>query len=119
MEKKSRVFGNNLRFYLKQKDMQPKHLADRLGYSEYEIQKMMDSRLFLDKHEQEQVAGVLGVSIDTLYEPLEDKCYESAGCFECRGEFSTAENKKEILDLFDVYCDIQEVLVGEGLKPSI
>lgn len=119
MEKKSRVFGSNLRFYLKQKEMQPEQLADKLGYSEYEIQKMMDARLFLDKQEQEQVAEALGVSVDTLYEPLENKCYESAGCLECRGEFSTAEHKKEILDLFDVYCDVQEVLVEEGLKPSI
>ncbi|MCM1048319.1 MAG: helix-turn-helix domain-containing protein [Clostridiales bacterium] len=119
MKKKSRVFGSNMRFYLKQKGMQPGQLADRLGYSEYEIQKIMDSRLFLDKKEQEQVSEALGVSVETLYEQLEDECYESAGCLECRGEFSTAENKKEILDLFDIYCDIQEVLVEEGLKPSI
>lgn len=119
MGRESRVFGSNLRFYLKQKEMQPQQLADRLGYSEYEIQKMMDARLFLDKQEQEQIASVLEVSLDTLYEPLEDECYERAGCIECRGEFSTAENKKEILDLFDVYCDIQEVLAEEGLKPSI
>lgn len=119
MEKSSRVFGSNLRFYLKQKEMQPKQLADRLGYSEHEIQKVMDARLFLDKEEQGEVADVLEIPLETLYEPLEDKCYESAGCLECRGEFSTAGNKKEILDLFDVYCDIQEVLVEEGLKPSI
>ena len=119
MGKDSRVFGSNLRFYLRQKEMQPQQLAERLGYSEYEIQKMMDARLFLDKQEQEQIASVLEISLDTLYEPLGDACYESAGCLECRGEFSTAENKKEILDLFDVYCDVQEVLVEEGLKPSI
>ena len=119
MEKESRVFGCNLRFYLKQKEMQPEQLADRLGYSEYEIQKIMDARLFLDRKEQEQIAEVLGVPLDILYEPLEDKYYESAGCLECRGEFSTVERKKEILDLFDIYCDIQEVLVEEGLKPSI
>ncbi len=31
---------------------------------------MMDSRLFLDKKEQEQVAEVLGVLVDTLYDLL-------------------------------------------------
>ena len=46
----------------------------------------------------------------------EDKYYENAGCFECRGEFSSPENKKIILDLFDTYCDVQEVLAEEGLK---
>ena len=44
------------------------------------------------------------MTVDALYERLEDKCYESAGCFECRGGFSTEENKETILDLFD-YLD--------------
>lgn len=119
MREKSRVFGNNLRFYLEQKGMQPEQLAKKLGYSEHEIQKMMDARLFLDRQEQQQIADTLNVPLDVMYEPQKDHIYESVGCFECRGEFSTADNKKVILDLFDVYCDIQEVLVEEGLKPSI
>lgn len=119
MGEKSRVFGNNLRFYLKQRGIQSGQLAEKLGYSEYEIEKMMDARLFLDRQEQEQIAQVLGVSVDTMYEALEDELYENAGCLECRGEFSSAENKKIIFDLFDIYCDVQEVLKEEGLKPSI
>lgn len=119
MDRKDRVFGNNLRFYSQQKGMQVGWIANKLGYSEYEVQKMMDARLFLDREEQEQVAKLLGVTVDMLYQPLEDKCYESAGCIECKGEFSTPAHKKEILDLFDIYCDVQEVLEEEGLKPSI
>lgn len=119
MGEKSRVFGNNLRFYLEQKKMSPEQLAEKLGYTEYEIQKMMDARLFLDRQEQEQIAEALDVTVDTLYEVQGDKIYEAVGCLECRGEFSVAENKKIILDLFDVYCDVQEVLAEEGLKPSI
>lgn len=119
MREKSRVFGNNLRFYLKQNRMSSEQLAEKLGYSEYEIQKIMDARLFLDREEQEQIAEALEVSVDALYEVLEDALYEKAGCLECRGEFSNASNKKKILDLFDVYCDVQEVLAEEGLKPSI
>ena len=119
MEKKSKVFGNNLRFYLQQKGIGIGQFADKLGYSEHEIQKIMDARLFLDSQEKEQIAEALEMTVDALYEPLEDRCYESAGCFECRGEFSTEENKEAILDLFDVYCDIQEILAEEGLKPPI
>ncbi len=44
---------------------------------------------------------------------------EDVACLECRGEFSSEENKKKILDLFDTYCDVQEVLAEEGLKSSI
>ena len=29
------------------------------------------------------------------------------------------ESKQEILDLFDVYCDVQETLLEEGLKSSV
>lgn len=119
MKEKSRVFGNNLRFYLKQKGLRINQFANKLGYSEYEVQKMMDARLFLDRQEQEEIARAVGVTVDALYETLEDKCYEDAGGLECRGEFSTAENKRKILDLFDIYCDVQETLAEEGLKPSI
>lgn len=119
MREKSRVFGNNLRFYLNRKGMQLEQLAEKLGYSKLEIQKIMDARLFLDRQEQEQVAEALDVLLDILYEPQEDQLYESIGCFECIGEFSTADNKKTILDLFDAYCDVQEVLAEEGLKPPL
>lgn len=118
MKDTSRVFGSNLRYYLKQKGMQLGQIAAKLGYSEYEIQKIMDARLFLDRQEQKQIAETLEMPVEQLYEALEDELYESAGCLECRGKFSTAEHKKEILDLFDVYCDIQETLTEEGLKPS-
>lgn len=119
MERENRVFGNNLRFYAQKKGIKLKWLADQLECSEYEVQKMMDARLFLDRCEQEHVAEILGVTVDMLYQPLEDKDYESAGCIEYRGEFSAPEHKKQILDLFDVYCDVQEILAEEGLKPSI
>lgn len=83
-----KIFGKEMHDFLE--------LAEKLGYSEYEIQKIMDARLFLDKQEQEQVAEALDVSLDILYEPQEDQLYESVGCMECRGKFSTADNKKII-----------------------
>ncbi len=118
MREKSRTFGNNLRFYLNQRGVAPKQFAEQVGYSEYEIQRLMDGRLFLDRQEQQQLASALGLSTEDLYERLTDEEYERAGCMECRGEFSTMENKNVSLNLFDVYCDIQEALEEEGLKPS-
>lgn len=119
MREQSRVFGNNLRFYMNRAGMEVEELAEKLGYSVYEVQKLMDARLFLEREEKEQIAEILGVTVDSLYEILDDKCYEQAGCMECRGKFSTAEHKKEILDLFDAYCDVQETLLEEGLKSSV
>lgn len=119
MSERSRVFGNNVRVYLNKREMEPKQLADRLGYSEQELRRILDARLFLTTEEKEQIAAELGVTVETLYEVQADLVYENAGCYECRGEFSEPANKKIIFDLFDTYCDIQEVLIEEGLKEGL
>lgn len=119
MREQSRVFGNNLRYYMNRAGMNVEELAEKLGYSVYEIQQVMDARLFLESEEKEQMAELLGVTVDALYNVLDDRSYEQAGCMECRGKFSTAEYKREILDLFDAYCDVQETLLEEGLKSSV
>lgn len=116
MSEKSRIFGNNLQVFLKRKNIQPERFAEQLGYSAQEVRRMMDARLFLTMKEKEDIAQALDVTVDSFYQVLDDKTYEEAGCLECRGEFSQPENKREILDLFDIYCDIQELLAEEGLK---
>ena len=77
MREKSRTFGNNLRFYLNQRGVAPKQFAEQVGYSEYEIQRLMDGRLFLDRQEQQQLASALGLSTEDLYEKLTDEEYEA------------------------------------------
>lgn len=119
MREQSRVFGNNLRFYMNRAGMKVEEFAEKLEYSVYEVQKLMDARLFLERKEKEQIAEILGVTVDALYEVLDDKSYVQAGCMECRGKFTSAEYKKEVMDLFDVYCDVQETLLEEGLKSSV
>ncbi len=119
MREQSRVFGNNLQLYMKEAGIGVKEFAKKLNYSEYEVQRMMDARLIPDNGERKEIAEMLGVSVETLYKKLDDKAYEQAGCLECRGRFSTAANKREILDLFDAYCDVQETLREEGLKSSV
>ncbi len=119
MREQSRVFGNNLQLYVKRAGLGIEEFAEKLGYTEYEVRKIMDARLIPDCGEKVQIAEALGVSLETLYEVLDDQYYEQAGCLECRGRFSTIESKQEILDLFDVYCDVQETLLEEGLKSSV
>ena len=116
MSEKIRLFGNNLQVFLKKKNIPPEHLAEQLGYSVQEMRRIIDARLFLTMEEREDIANALGITIDDLYQVQDDKTYELAGCLECRGEFSRPEHKKKILDLFDVYCDVQELLDEEGLK---
>lgn len=116
MSEKSRIFGNNLQVILHNRNIQPERFAEQTGYSTQEVRRIIDARLFLTRQEREKIANALNVTIDTLYQVQDDKIYERAGCLECRGEFSDPEYKKKILDLFDTYCDIQELLEEEGLK---
>lgn len=116
MSEKSRLFGSNLRVFLKEKNIKPECFAEQIGYSVQEIRRIMDARLFLTMEERDEIATALGVTLDELYQVQDDKIYEWAGCLECRGEFSKPEYKKKILDLFDTYCDVQELLAEEGLK---
>ncbi|MCM1025557.1 MAG: helix-turn-helix domain-containing protein [Roseburia sp.] len=116
MSEKSRIFGNNLQVFLKEKGLKPEHLAEQLGYSAREIRRVMDARLFLAMEERQEIANALNVTLDSFYQVQDNKTYERAGCLECRGEFSNPEHKKKVLDLFDIYCDVQELLAEEGLK---
>lgn len=116
MSEKSRIFGNNLAVFLKQNNVSVEEFAKQTGYSEQEIQRIMGGRIFLFQKERREIADFLGVSIEEMFKDKGQKFYESAGCFGCIGEFSSNESKKKIFDIFDTYCDIQEILQQEGLK---
>lgn len=119
MVNKSRVFGQNMHYYMKSKNISLDTLAQKLNYTVLEIKKIFDARLFIDKDEKEDIAKALGVSIDDLMDASKKLPHDVTNLIEYRGDFSNEENKEKILDLFDMYCDIQESLIREGLKPSL
>lgn len=116
---KSRVFGQNMHYYMKLKDVSVESLAQKLDYTVLELKKIFDARLFVDKEEKEDIAKALGVSIEDLMDANKKLPHDETNLIEYRGNFSNEENKEKILDLFDIYCDIQESLIREGLKPSL
>lgn len=113
MSERARLFGNNLKLFLSERGIDEKKFAEQIGYSLYELQGIMDARVILNQQSREQIAEQLGIEEADMYVQKEDAAYIAAGCMECRGSFSHAENKKLILDLFDIYCDMQEVLAME------
>ena len=113
MNEMNRVFGNNVKLFIHNKKLDEQVIAKNLSYSKYDLWKIMDGRLFLDDDEKRDIAKELQTTVEDLYIPRSEMEYHAAGCMECRGEFSSADNKKRILDLLDVYCDIQE-LIAEG-----
>lgn len=113
MRKNRRLFGNNLKVLLVEKGITTEEFAQMIGCTEYNICQIIDARLFLDIDEEERIAKALETSIEDLYLERDFSEYEAAGCIECRGRFSNPENKKLVLDLLDIYCDIQEVVADE------
>jgi hypothetical protein len=111
-----RTFGENVYRLMGQNGFSPDSLATALGYKVEEVRKFFDARLFLDDEERENIARVLNTTVENLYRETEPK--GEGNYIEYRGSFSSEDNKNKILDLFDAYCDIQEILIEEGLKPS-
>ena len=113
MSERGRVFGNNLKLLLKERGVPEEAFAKQIGHTVYELQEIMDARVILDHQTRECIAKQLGVDEAVMYEQRPEASYIAAGCMECRGSFEHSDNKKLILDLFDIYCDIQEVLAME------
>ena len=66
--------------------------------------------LLRSEDEKRDIAEELQTTVEDLYMPRSEEKYHAAGCIECRGEFSHADTKAYILDLLDVYCDVQELI---------
>lgn len=113
MSERGRLFGNNLKLLLSEKGISDESFAGQIGYTPYELQEIMDARVILNQQDREKIAVQLGVAEENLYKQRPEASYIAAGCMECRGSFEHPENKKLILDLFDIYCDMQEVLAME------
>lgn len=111
-----RIFGENVYRLMCLNKFSPESLAEILGYKTDEVRKFFDARLFLDDTERENIARVLGTTVEDLYREVEPESEDSY--IEYRGSFSSEDHKNKILDLFDAYCDIQEILIEEGIKPS-
>lgn len=110
MRKDRRIFGNNLKLFLSEKEISHEEFAKAIGCTEYNLCQIIDARLILNTDEEEAIANALGIPLQDLYVERSFGDYQAAGCIECRGSFSDQNNRKLVLDLLDIYCDVQEIL---------
>lgn len=115
MRKDRRLFGNNLKLFLSKKGISVKDFAEQIGCTEYALYQIMDARLILDTDEEQAIAGALQIPEEQFYVEQNSDEYEVVGGMECRGKFSSQDNKKLVLDLLDIYCDVQEIMADEIL----
>ena len=106
----SRILGNTINLLLNQKGIRKEDFAKALGYSVFDVQKLCDARLSASKEDLEDIAQFFHVDEASLFTDLGEKAYVGDGFMHCMGEFKNRENKNKILDIFDMYCDMQELL---------
>ena len=108
--KEERIIGNNIQVLLKEKNMDNSVFASSLGYSNDDLTRIREGRAYLSLKELNNVAAFLGISRQELLTPKSDEEYEKAGCIHYNHHFKDQANLEEIMDLFDLICDIEEVL---------
>ena len=73
MNERNRVFGNNVKFFMVNGKFNEQTVAEHLGYSKYDLWKIMDGRLFLDEDEIADIAKELKTTVEELYVPREEE----------------------------------------------
>lgn len=108
--KDTRILGNNINLLLNQRGIKYEDFAKALGYSVSDVHRLCDARLGTSTEDIKDIAQFLEVEESGLFVDKGEKAYVGDGFMHCMGEFKYIENKYKILDIFDMYCDMQELL---------
>ena len=108
--KDARVMGNNIRLLLENNADKKSAFANALGYSVYDVEKLCDARLFTTEEDVQDIAEFFEIRPEELYICKKPEEYAGSGFLHCMGQFKKPENKDKILNIFDMYCDLEEAL---------
>jgi transcriptional regulator with XRE-family HTH domain len=108
--KEARILGNNIKVLLQKMKIDINKFAQTLGYSCEDVDKLCEGRLYSDNEDIQDIANYFGISVADLLERKTDDEYNLAGCVHYNHTFKEEKNQDEIFDLFDIVCDIKEVL---------
>lgn len=108
--KSQRIIGNNIQLLLKNNNWDDSMMVSSLGYSENDVARIKEGRVYLSSEEIEEIASFFSTSSDDLRKERDVEAYEDAGCIHYNHHFKDQAKLEEIMDLFDLICDIEEVL---------
>lgn len=104
----SRIIGNNISLELRKQSIEPSNFADSLGFSQLDVYKMIEGRMFISPVQLLKVANVLNITKEQL---IEDKgMIEYNSLIHNFRDFKKEENQELVLDLIDMYADLAETL---------
>lgn len=106
----ARVMGNNIKLMLKKKEISKETFAEKLGYSLFDVQRLCDARLFASQEDIDDISSYFQITPDELFYEHPPEMYMGNGFLHCMNNFKNNQNKDFILDMFDMYCDLKEIL---------
>ena len=97
------VMGRNIEKYAITKFGTLEDFALTMGYSKFDICKLVDGRLSLSPKAITEVAKTLEVSVNDLMN-------DESSTLECMKAFSQNENQIKILGIIDTYINLKEAI---------
>lgn len=104
-----RILGNNIKLLLNEKGIDKSVFAEKLGYSLNDVHRLCDARLLLREEDIADIAHFFQEDLKNLYICQSEK-YIGSDFMHCMGEFKCPKNEDKIHDIFDMYCDLKEIL---------
>lgn len=104
----SRIIGDNITIELKNRSLSLLDLGDKIGFSDADMDKLTEGRLFLPPFQLTKIADAIGTTIDELIDERSNDEY-SALIHNFR-DFNNPDNQELILDMIDMYADLEEAV---------
>lgn len=108
--RQERIIGKNCRLLMQKQAVSEEEFAKKLGYSVLDVKKLMDGRIFTTHRDIQDIASFFKVLPEFILKDHGKAAYNGSGFMYCMTDFSDEDNEEKILDIFDMYCDLKEML---------
>lgn len=105
---RARRMGYNIRLLMQEKNMNVTALAAKVGTSDRTINRILDARMITPPNILEGILEALEASQSQILEERNIQVYNQF--VECMTEFDNPDNRENILEIIDAYCDLREIL---------
>ena len=105
----ARIIGDNIRLLINDNHTDKQTLADILGYSAADLERLCEGRLLAAPKIIDDMVGFFGTDPRDLFIRKDNNVYKGNGFVYCQGDFTKQEDKDKILDMIDDYCELKKI----------